>query len=145
IRLHIHDTSDGPIDHGMYGYVQQPAGGSADTSTLALPNPPPTRGREGVSQWQQPATPHGLTLSALNANNHQMTWGVLGAAIQALLNLMWTQNWWGAATSTVFDGENQVGSLIVSIGVLGSGNQDSTPSAGSGSDQSGSKRPGGHR
>lgn len=82
-----------------------------------------------------------------------MTWGVLGAAIQALLNLMWTQAWWGAALSTVFDGENEVGSLIVSTSVPGAAGQGPSaggdPSISSGSstenEESVSKPPGGHR
>lgn len=63
-----------------------------------------------------------------------MTWGVLQAAIQALLNLMHAQQWWGHAEATVFDGENEVATLILSEGVLGGGTQGASSSDASLSD-----------
>ena len=46
---------------------------------------------------------------AANANNHQLTWGVVGAAIHALSNYMLTENNAGTATFTIFDGNTEVG------------------------------------
>ena len=43
-----------------------------------------------------------------NANNHQQTWGVVGAAIGALQDYM-NQNGFGQATFNVFDGGTEVG------------------------------------
>ncbi|KAA6406477.1 MAG: hypothetical protein FRX48_09748 [Lasallia pustulata] len=36
--------------------------------------------------WEWSAGPGGLVLNAMNANNHQTTWGVLGAAVGALMD-----------------------------------------------------------
>ena len=139
ILAHIQQTSDGPITDGFYGYLQAPSGGGTDISTIAPASAAAAGGSGGTvaesihgenayavppasgstSSYPQPTVPQGLTLSALNANNHQLTWGVLGAAIQALLNLMANQEWWGAAMATVWDGENEVGTLLVTVGVPG--------------------------
>lgn len=55
-----------------------------------------------------------LELHAWNENNHQMTWGVLGAAIQALQDCMEKIEEWGTASFSIWDGDNEVG-----YGVLG--------------------------
>ena len=116
IHLHIQQVHDGPIQQGSYGYVQPPLGGGADYSSLqvdaGLPMYQPLK-----APWPQPRTPQGLWLTAANANNHQLTWGVLAAAIHALLVLMGVEHWWGAATSTVYDGDNAVGVLELELGV----------------------------
>ena len=46
----------------------------------------------------------------MNANNHQQTWGVLGAALDAV-GLFMRQNGGGAGTAifSIFDGTNMVG------------------------------------
>ncbi|MCJ1303289.1 hypothetical protein MMC08_006097 [Hypocenomyce scalaris] len=51
-----------------------------------------------------------LVLTAMNANNHQTTWGVLGAAVNALLG--WVDGGAGggaAAYFEIWDGVNEVG------------------------------------
>ncbi|KAA6416284.1 MAG: hypothetical protein FRX48_01004 [Lasallia pustulata] len=49
-----------------------------------------------------------LALHVWNANNHQITYGVLGAAVSALLDYM-QQRGWGDCTFSIFDGPMQVG------------------------------------
>ena len=58
--------------------------------------------------------PPGLQLHAWNENNHQMSWGVLGAAIQAVLDCMVNIREWGTASFSIWDGDTEVG-----FGVLG--------------------------
>lgn len=51
-----------------------------------------------------------ITLSAYDANNHQLTWGVLGAALQAVRDFMsQSGNSFGMVYFAIFDGENQTG------------------------------------
>lgn len=57
----------------------------------------------------------GLTLRAWNANNHQTTWGVLGAAVTAMLEGM-GRDGWGWGTFGIYDGGTQVGSGIIEPG-----------------------------
>ena len=56
---------------------------------------------------------HGLQLHFENANNHQLTWGVVGSATFALWRyVIWLASTWGAVgaiTFEVFDGLAQVG------------------------------------
>ena len=131
--------------------MQPPTDGGNEYSSLQvdveLPDPRMPRPRP----LPQPRTPHGLTLTAVNANNHQLTWGVLAAAIQALLTLMGAQHWWGAATSTVYDGDNAVGELNLEVGnppesgqVGGSGTGDWPEISSTDSDDQGASSPGGH-
>ena len=54
-----------------------------------------------------------LWLTVNNANNHQMTWGVLAAAVVALVDYMESSQW-GTTTFKLFDGVNEVG--VGSIG-----------------------------
>ncbi|MCJ1300797.1 ER membrane complex subunit 3 [Hypocenomyce scalaris] len=56
----------------------------------------------------------GMDLLCLNADNHQITWGMLGAALNALQDFMNSYQIWSAATFAIYDGENQV-----SVGSLG--------------------------
>ena len=51
----------------------------------------------------------GLALNVVNSNNHQTTWGVLGAALTALEDYMQSMDKWGTAEFTIFDGTNEVG------------------------------------
>ncbi|KAA6416305.1 MAG: hypothetical protein FRX48_01025 [Lasallia pustulata] len=51
----------------------------------------------------------GLVLKVSNSNNHQTTWGVLRAALLALEDYMQSQDSWGTAEFTIFDGKNEVG------------------------------------
>lgn len=57
----------------------------------------------------------GLAFQAWNAGNHQTTWGVLRAAIGAVLDCMATSGY-GGAHFHIYDGENLVG-----LGRVGSG------------------------
>lgn len=56
---------------------------------------------------------HGLELYYENANNHQLTWGVVGSASFALMDYVyWLATTWavlGAVNFMVFDGAVQVG------------------------------------
>ena len=56
------------------------------------------------------------TLHVENANNHQLTWGVLAAALGALRDYVVTQNGGGPGTFEIFDGENQVGKGTIGFG-----------------------------
>lgn len=53
---------------------------------------------------------HGLKLTVANANNHQTTWGVLGAAYSALKDFVVEQGSFSELTFMIFDGPNQVAS-----------------------------------
>ncbi|MCJ1305552.1 hypothetical protein MMC08_008366, partial [Hypocenomyce scalaris] len=61
---------------------------------------------DGVFDYLSDAT--GVSFQAWNANNHQTTWGVLGAALAALVDCMGI-NGYGAASFTIYDGDNLVG------------------------------------
>lgn len=61
----------------------------------------------GAGLWQ--LTRNGLVLSIANANNHQTTWGVLGAAIFAIGDYMNENRSFGRIIFNIFDGTNQVG------------------------------------
>ena len=54
------------------------------------------------------STTSGLAFQAWNADNHQTTFGVLGAAITAVLDCMAT-NGFGGANFHIYDGQNLVG------------------------------------
>lgn len=57
----------------------------------------------------------GLTLRAVDANNHQLTWGVLGAALEAVRDYMDHRGHsFGTAYFKIFDGENQTGEGSIS-------------------------------
>lgn len=62
---------------------------------------------DGQFSWRGAA---GLVVRTANANNHQQTWGILGAALNAVGNFM-RQNHIGAgpAIFSIFDGKNLVG------------------------------------
>ena len=48
----------------------------------------------------------------MNSDNHQTTWGVLGAAVTASENHM-SQNYYGAASFTIIDGMVEVGKGVI--------------------------------
>lgn len=56
-------------------------------------------------------------LRIINTNNHQLTWGVLGAAIDALRDYM-SQAVTGPGESwfSIFDGQNEVGMGTIAEG-----------------------------
>lgn len=56
----------------------------------------------------------GVGVNAWNADNHQLTWGVLGAALTALLDYMRIFGN-GAITFNIFDGTHMVGHGTVQI------------------------------
>lgn len=62
----------------------------------------------GVFDWPN----NGMALKAWNANNHQMTYGVLGAALDAVGDYM-SFNGFRRATFAIYDGANQVGEGVV--------------------------------
>ena len=67
---------------------------------------------DGAFDYLSVAT--GVAFQAWNADNHQTTWGVLGAALAALVDCMGV-NGYGAASFNIYDGDNLVG-----IGRVGS-------------------------
>lgn len=75
--------------------------------------------RDGMSTYQTP----GLMMISQNANNHQQTWGVLGAGISALSEYMRVQKGQGYSPSSVafliYDGPNQVGNATFGPKVYG--------------------------
>lgn len=62
----------------------------------------------GLFDWEN----HGHSLRVWHANNHQTTWGVLGAAIEAIADFM-TQYGFAGATFYIYDGGNEVGEGIL--------------------------------
>ena len=58
----------------------------------------------------------GLNVYTINTNNHQQTYGVLGAAIEGLSHWMITKGEYGAAHFIIFDGENEVGQGTLGLG-----------------------------
>lgn len=54
-----------------------------------------------------------MVLRIHDTNNHQTTYGVLGAAVMALWNFMTTQNQFRAGNFQVYDGPNMVGQGFV--------------------------------
>ena len=51
-----------------------------------------------------------------DSNNHQATFGVLGAAVMAVFDYMNSQAHFGTGTFAIFDGPNQVGRGFVGRG-----------------------------
>ena len=49
-----------------------------------------------------------------NGAHHQLTWGVLGAAMEALISEMGA-NGYGPASFLIFDGQNQVGEGLIMV------------------------------
>ena len=68
--------------------------------------------------FNQLSTASGLALQAWNANNHQVTYGVLGAAFSALMDYMNSVGW-GSCTFLIWDGGNQVGAGQIGLEGLG--------------------------
>lgn len=50
----------------------------------------------------------GTLMKTWNSNNHQITWGVFGAALSALKEYT-NEYGWGTASFTIFDGVKEVG------------------------------------
>lgn len=62
----------------------------------------------GLFNWEY----QGHSLRVWHANNHQTTWGVLGAAIEAIDDFMFQYGFAGA-TFYIYDGGNEVGEGII--------------------------------
>lgn len=62
----------------------------------------------GLFEWGY----QGLSLRVWHSNNHQTTWGVLGAAIEAIADFMGLYGFAGASFS-IYDGGNEVGEGIL--------------------------------
>lgn len=54
-------------------------------------------------------TQEGMVMNVANANNHQMTWGVLKSAMVVLDDFIKENGGFASATFDIFDGKNQVG------------------------------------
>ena len=65
----------------------------------------------GMFDFPQPQVPftRAFGVDSFNVNNHQQTWGVLGAAIDAIDEWMNWSGGYGEVTFRIFDGENEVG------------------------------------
>lgn len=55
-----------------------------------------------------------MTFLAKNANNHQLTWGVLKAAIDGLDDYFTSMGKWSDCEFDIYDGPNLVGQGILS-------------------------------
>lgn len=64
-------------------------------------------GNVAAGQFDWPGNER-LILRAWNVNNHQLTYGVLAAGLQALQVWTWSEGW-GTFKFNVYDGINQVG------------------------------------
>ena len=51
---------------------------------------------------------NGHVLRTQNSNNHQMTYGVVAAALTAVIDYMQTENAFGVGSFTIYDGANEV-------------------------------------
>lgn len=69
----------------------------------------------GYWHFVQQITTYNVGVVVMNANNHQITWGVMGAAMQGLSGYMRTGQMYGAATFDVWDGVNQVATGVVML------------------------------
>ena len=56
-----------------------------------------------------------MVVDVWNANNHQVTWGVLANTLWGLAEYMQVNGVWGSAVFQVFDGRNQVGSGMLTV------------------------------
>lgn len=57
----------------------------------------------------------GLALHVWNINNHQVTWGVLGAALVGLQDFMRAKAVWAEASFYVYDGGVEVGAGVLGV------------------------------
>lgn len=67
----------------------------------------------GVYKWG-PSRSGALVASFMNANNHQLTYGVVYSAVAAVRDYMVREGDYGLLSFDIWDGDNQVGT-----GVLG--------------------------
>ena len=57
---------------------------------------------------------NGIAIDVKNANNHQVTRGVLLSALDVLTDYMSVKDAWGEVTFEIYDGKHQVG--VATIG-----------------------------
>lgn len=56
----------------------------------------------------------GMLFRAMNADNHQLTWGVLKAAIDGLHDYFVSTGKWGVGSFDIYDGQHKVGTASLS-------------------------------
>lgn len=106
IISHVLEHGDGLLDHGGFSWTEanavasQPSGGT-------------DAGASSSGGTAGSLAPGQLAVHVCNANNHQVTYGVLGAVLSSMIEFM-QANGWGTATFEIWDGPNLVGG-----GVLG--------------------------
>ena len=79
--------------------------------------------QSGVFNW----TVDTLAMHVWDANNHQMTWGVLAGAVHAIEDFMFHQQHWGGANFEIYDGQNIVAQGVLGRPTAGSSSQGSIP------------------
>ena len=85
---------------------------NAYNEILRIIKPPASDGVIPVPITYWPTNDTSRYLITQNANKHQLTYGVVGAAFTAVLDYM-SHYGYGAATFTIVDGHNQVGNGTV--------------------------------
>lgn len=86
------------------------------TDTLAFIQIQRARGDGVIPRGTFGFSRYGASWYSANANNHQVTWGVLAGAVMALSSFMDAYGGFGYAHFEIFDGGNQVGSGSVGPG-----------------------------
>ena len=69
----------------------------------------------GVYTWG-PLRSGALTASFINADNHQLTYGVVRSAVAALRDYMAREGEYGLMMFDIWDGDNQVGTGLLGYG-----------------------------
>lgn len=102
IISHILDYGDGLLNGGYFSWTESNAAAVAASGGTEAAAGSSSGGDGGVPPMNE------LAVHIWNADNHQLTYGVLGAAISALSEYMQSYGW-GAATFQIWDGPNEVG------------------------------------
>ena len=66
----------------------------------------------GAFQW---LGQNGISVTTINTNNHQQTWGVLGAALIAMQDFVQTMGFGVECVFTICDGVNEVGKGTINV------------------------------
>lgn len=66
----------------------------------------------GVYRWGS-GFPHAIVVSFMNANNHQLTYGVVRSAVAAVKGYMASDGDYGLMSFDIWDGDNQVGTGVI--------------------------------
>ena len=72
-----------------------------------------------IFDWQTRATD--CEVYTVNSNNHQQTWGVVGAALLAVSDYMLDNNVMGPATFTIYNNGTEVGQGTIEVTDIGRG------------------------